>query len=264
MKTNLFNKGYNSFNRLISKNFVKNNFEIKNNKAIISFTFDDFPESTTRIGLELLEKHGVKATYYISFGLINKNTATGRIAGIEDIKRIVENGNDLGCHTFNHLGVYEQSSVSFENSLIENNKFLLNNFPEKNFSVFSYPKGQINLKAKKIVQKYFNCSRGIVPGINSGIIDLNLLKGTRLYGNEFNFDWSKKFIDQNKKENSWLIFYTHDISSNPTPYGCTPNLFEKVFKYSRESGAMILSIEEACNLLKIPKINLDSNDTYTN
>jgi peptidoglycan/xylan/chitin deacetylase (PgdA/CDA1 family) len=259
MKIKLFNKGFNSFNRLISKNFVKNNFEIKNNNAIISFTFDDFPESTTRIGLELLEKHGAKATYYISFGLVNKITATGRIASIEDIKRIVENGNDLGCHTFNHLGAYEQNSVSFEDSLIENNKFLLDNFPGKNFSVFSYPKGQVNLRAKKIVQKYFYCSRGIVPGINSGIIDLNLLKGTRLYGDEFNFDWNKQFIDQNRKIKGWLIFYTHDISPDPTPYGCTPELFEKVIKYSKGSGATILSIEEVCNTFLIPRITSKLN-----
>ena len=261
MKINFLQKGYNSVHRLISKNFVKNNFEIKNNKAIISFTFDDFPESATKIGLELLGKYGVKATYYISFGLINKDTETGRIAGIDDIKRIVEKGNDLGCHTFNHMGAYEQSSVSFENSLIDNNKFLRNKFPGMNFSVFSYPRGQVNLKAKRIVRKYFRCSRGIVPGINSGIIDLNLLKGTRLYGNESNFSWSKKFIDQNEKENGWLIFYTHDISHDPTPYGCTPELFENVLKYSTESGAMILNIEKACNALMIPKINLNSNAT---
>ena len=59
MKINFLQKGYNSVHRLISKNFVKNNFEIKNNKAIISFTFDDFPESATKIGLELLEKYGL-------------------------------------------------------------------------------------------------------------------------------------------------------------------------------------------------------------
>ena len=247
MSINLYRKGINSINRFISQNFAKNNFKIDLDRPIISFTFDDFPKTAAQKGLDLLTKYGLKATYYISFGLIDKDTATGRICSIKDVESVIKSGNDIGCHTFNHLGAYEQSFSAFENSIKENQRFVQDAFPQLKFSVFSYPKGQVKPQTKKIVQRYFKCSRGIIPGINKGKIDLNLLKSTRIYGHKANFEWSKKFIHQNVKENGWLIFYTHDVSPEPTPYGCTPNLFEKVLNYSRESGAIILTVEEAYN-----------------
>ena len=120
-----------------------------------------------------------------------------------------------------------------------------NTFPQLKFSVFSYPRGQVKPRTKEIVQKYYKCARGISPGINIGRVDLNLLKGTRIYGGKGNFGWIKKFIDHNRQENGWLIFYTHDVCALPTQYGCTPDFFEDVLRYSKESGAVILTVEEA-------------------
>jgi len=251
MDNNIFNKGFRFTNRLITQGFGRRKFEINIDKPIISFTFDDFPQSAAQKGLEILTKYNVKATYYVSFGLIDKITATGKICSIEDVERILQTGNNLGCHTFNHHGAFEQNSSEFEYSLKENQKYLNNRFSLQNFSVFSYPKGQVSLKTKKIVQKHYKCSRGIIPGINNGNVDLNLLRGTRIYGGIQKFDWCKAVIDQNTRENGWLIFYTHDISDDPSQYGCTPALYEEVLKYSCNSGSDILDIERACSLLKI-------------
>ena len=55
----------------------------------------------------------------------------------------------------------------------------------------------------------------------------------------------RELIDQNKQDCGWIIFATHDITDNPSPYGCTPEFFENVVKYAVESGAEVLPVIQA-------------------
>jgi len=250
----LYKKGLNFTSRVITNNFSRKNFKIHNKIPLISFTFDDFPQSAIRSGLELLNKYNLNATFYISFGLLNKDTVVGKICNSEDIERIVNSKNELGCHTYNHRGAFEQSDDEFENSIIENQKYLEKNFSQLSFKIFAYPKGQIKISTKYIVQKYFICSRSSNPGINKKTVDLNLLKGTRIYGDVKNFELIKKFIDLNLIEKGWLIFYTHDVAKKPSPFGCTPALFEEVLKYSVMSSSKILTVGDASTLINFPGV----------
>jgi len=59
----------------------------------------------------------------------------------------------------------------------------------------------------------------------------------------------KELIDQNRQAGGWLIFATHDVSDSPTPYGCTPTFFEEVVRYAVESGACVLPIVAAVEIL---------------
>jgi hypothetical protein len=61
-------------------------------------------------------------------------------------------------------------------------------------------------------------------------------------------------IDRNKRERGWVIFATHDVSSNPSPYGCTPEFFENVVRYAQESGAQIVPVVSALNALGASKV----------
>jgi hypothetical protein len=74
---------------------------------------------------------------------------------------------------------------------------------------------------------------------------LNLLRATRLYGE---IDCSQQIEDlilQNVRQRSWLIFYTHDIRSNPSQYGCTPELLKFAVSLAARSGSRILTVQEA-------------------
>ena len=173
MINNLIKKSYRAIHRFSSKALSKRDYDLNLSQPIISFTFDDFPQNAAQKGLDLLTRYGFKATYFISFGIIDQNTATGKICTIKDIENVVQSGNELGCHTFNHMGAYEESYSAFEDSINENQKFLQNTFPQLKFSVFSYPRGQVKPRTKEIVQKYYKCARGISPGINIGRVDLS-------------------------------------------------------------------------------------------
>jgi hypothetical protein len=60
----------------------------------------------------------------------------------------------------------------------------------------------------------------------------------------------KNMIDQNTRKGGWLVFATHDVQDRPTPYGCTPKFFEDVVCYSIASGAQVLTVASALDLLR--------------
>jgi hypothetical protein len=55
---------------------------------------------------------------------------------------------------------------------------------------------------------------------------------------------SEALIRENVKRRSWLIFYTHDVRSNASRYGCTPALFESVVSHAARSGTRLLTVRE--------------------
>jgi hypothetical protein len=74
---------------------------------------------------------------------------------------------------------------------------------------------------------------------------LNLLRATRLYGDIDSSRQIEDLILQNVRQRSWLIFYTHDIRSNPSQYGCTPALLKFAVSLAARSGSRILTVQEA-------------------
>jgi hypothetical protein len=60
----------------------------------------------------------------------------------------------------------------------------------------------------------------------------------------------KSIIDSNSDARGWLIFATHDVARDPTPFGCTPSLFEEIVRYAAESGARLLPVAEALKVLQ--------------
>ena len=54
-----------------------------------------------------------------------------------------------------------------------------------------------------------------------------------------------QLIAENSRAGGWLIFATHDVCSRPTPFGCTPELFEAVVCAVQKSGASVLPVAAA-------------------
>ena len=60
----------------------------------------------------------------------------------------------------------------------------------------------------------------------------------------------KHLIDEASEAGGWLIFVTHDVCNDPTRWGCTPDFFEDIVKYSVNSGARILPVYQAYEFLR--------------
>ena len=73
---------------------VQNKF-FDNDSKLVALTFDDGPNYNTNKVLNVLEEYNVTATFFILGSKIKGNEYI--------LKRIVDGGNELGNHTFNHL-----------------------------------------------------------------------------------------------------------------------------------------------------------------
>ena len=222
---------------------------IKNDLPLISFSFDDFPISAVTTGAKILRRYDIKATFYISLGILEQESIVGKICDVNLIKTLVTEKHEIGNHTYNHINANRSFNDSYEKSILDN----VNKFKDLGFAngleTFSYPFGIVTFETKQIALKYFRCARTSYRGINFGKIDLNMLKAYPIYGTGNDFNFMKSVIDLTIKKKGWLIFYTHDVTEKPSPFGCTPDYFENVVKYSINSGARLLPVIEAYDII---------------
>jgi len=182
----------------------------------------------------------------------------------EDLTELTNLGHELGCHTFGHCHSWNTPPAEYETAILKNQCVLSDLLPGVFFQTFSYPHSAPNLGVKKAAASHFLCCRGggLRPGrylqrhaggtqtFNSGIADLNYLCAFFLEKSREAPEAVKDLIAQNSRAQGWLIFATHDVRMNPSPFGCTPDFFEQIVQWSLESGATILPVVEALRILQ--------------
>ena len=237
--------------RAATRSFFKRPVTVDLQQPIISFTFDDFPRSALLTGGAILERFGLRGTYYASFGLMGRTAPTGEIFGPEDAAALVARGHELGCHTFSHCHSWETRTNEFESSLLENRAALETLLPGARFRTFSYPISPPRPHTKRMVGQRFAAARGGGQTFNVGQADLTYLRAYFLEKARHDRHAIKSLIEQNRAARGWLIFATHDVCNAPTPYGCTPDLFEDIVNCSVRSGARIVPVAEAIQLASV-------------
>lgn len=214
---------------------------------LISFSFDDAPQSAFDIGGEILNAHNVRATYYVSLGLLSSQSAIGLIASRDTLVRAVESGHELGCHTFHHHDAWNTGRAEYIASIDENQCALEDVLPGYAFRSFAYPKNGATLWVKAPLERRFECCRGGGQSINSGSTDLNLLKACFLDRRaRVDVDFVRALIQRNAESGGWLIFAAHDISDAQRDFSCGVGFFETVVSLAADSGAQILPVAAAC------------------
>jgi len=239
------------YHRTLANRFCRRMVAIKTSVPIISFTFDDAARTAFNAGGDILRSHGARATFFVSLGLLGSQTEVGSIASHDDLLRAAEAGDELGCHTFDHWDTWQTTTEKFMESVVRNKQALNRILPGTNFRTFAYPISEPRPAVKSRLEQYFICCRGGGQTPNIGIVDLNLLKAYFLdRRNKVDINLVKKLIDDNASCRGWLIFVTHDVTDNPSPYGCTPQLFREVVEYAAQSGALLLPVGKACERLQ--------------
>lgn len=227
-------------------------FFIRPQKPLISFTFDDFPRSALEVGGRILNRFGLAGTYYASLGLAGQQSVSGQLFSLGDLPRLIEQGHELGCHTFSHCESWETNGRVFEDSVIKNRTALSTLLPGTEFKSFSYPISMPRPGSKGRIAPYFLSCRGGGQTFNAGTTDLNQLSAFFIEKSRDDIQAIKDLIDGNQKARGWLILATHDVSDNPSPFGCTPELFEELVQYAVSSGAEVRPVVDAMCALGVP------------
>jgi hypothetical protein len=98
---------------------------------------------------------------------------------------------------------------------------------------------------KTQLAKNFRSSRGIIPGINSGTVDLHYLRSTPLINHHIDEDGIDRAFDELVASNGWLIFYGHDVAAAPSPFGCTPDLLRHALDAATKRNVAVMTVAGA-------------------
>ena len=212
---------------------------------MVSFTFDDIPDSAANVGAPMLEEYGGRGTFYVAGGLLSQWSGHWNGADADDIVGLHSKGHEIACHTFSHRRAIDLDQNTMAEEIELNRRFLEGLNSSIKLENFAYPYGQASISRKGQLADNFRSSRGIVPGVNSGHIDLHFLRATPLVNDHLDEDGVERVFDEAVETGGWLIFYGHDITATPSPYGCTPNLMRHALKAAERRKLPIVSVAEA-------------------
>ena len=221
-------------------------------EAIISFTFDDFPKSAATTAADILQRYNFSATYYCVGDFAGTVQDNIEQYDKNDIVKLVEEGHEVACHTGSHLDCQSVSNNELSRNIEKNEKIIFEMCGQKPTN-FAYPFGQTGLISKLLAGNRFITARGISGGLNKNIYDFSQLKANQIYSGQNTIDEIRSLIKNAIDKKAWLIFYTHDVTENPSKYGCTPQFFEEVVKAVSDAKCKVLPIKHAVAYLGFRK-----------
>jgi peptidoglycan/xylan/chitin deacetylase (PgdA/CDA1 family) len=219
---------------------------------VVTFTFDDFPRSALTVGGDIVERCGGRATYYVSMGLMGTTNRLGVHFDEEDLCSLVERGHELANHTFSHISARRTSFETFSKNVERCENVLRQIVGGRSHHNFAYPYGEVTLAMKRKMGTRVTSCRGTCSGVNGPEVDLNLLKANRLYGSIETLEAAKRLILENERRKGWLIFYTHDVDIEPSPFGCTPQLLEEVASFAAKHSQRLATVDDVTAALSGP------------
>ena len=203
--------------------------------GVVSFTFDDFPRSAWVNGGAILERYDRRGTYYAAMGMAGTSNNLGPLFDLEDLRAAHTHGHEIACHTYHHRDCGRLMPGDIADEIDRNAVALARALGAPAIDNFAYPFGGVSISAKSELATRFASCRGTGRGINHGTVDLADLLSTSLYSQTFDRERLCQLIDDAQAASGWLIFYTHDVAEEPSPFGCTPAEFQSIVAYTAEN-----------------------------
>ena len=223
---------------------------LRGQRPVVSFTFDDVPETAYTNGARFLDDYGLRGTFYIAPGICGKTEDHWRVLTREQTADLSRRGHEIGCHTFAHVAVQSLSVAELEQddrNCREALRQICGDVPLRNFA---FPFGNAGLARKRQLQGQYDSCRGIHVGTNRGVVDLAMLRVQELYDSTGQAGVDR-LLDDVQHKGGWLIFYTHDVDENPSAIGCTPALLDYALKAVTTRGITCMTVARALTELKL-------------
>jgi len=220
-------------------------FRLRNTTPMVSFTFDDLPKSAVTTGADLLETHGARGTFYVSGGMVGLSTPDWAAGDADDVLALHRRGHEIGCHTFTHQRTCDLDETSLAAEIARNRGYFRTLDSTIAPATFAYPFGYGSFARKQQLKDLFQTCRSIVPGINTGSVDLQFLRAMPLIERQMDRDGIERAFDEALATNGWLIFYGHDVAEKPSPYGCSPVLVDHALQAAARRRIPALTMAEA-------------------
>jgi len=229
-------------------------------KMALSLTFDDARLSQVDTGIPLLDKYGVKATFYVSPGSMIKRSDKWRMAVIK--------GHEIGNHSLLHPcsgnftwsrdKALEDYTLHMMITELDSASRLIKEILGVHPVSFAYPCGQTFIGRGINVQSYvpliaflFESGRGWLNEApnDPAFCDLSQLNGTELDGKSF--EQVLKLIETAKANGYWLILAGHEMNEEGFQTSQLKTI-ESICKYATDpaNGIWIASVHNIASFIK--------------
>lgn len=212
-------------------------------RPIVSISFDDFLCTSADAGAAVLEAAGVRGTFYANGGTIGGQGELGPVASEARLREVSAAGHEIGCHTFSHADLYHLRGAALGSELDRNAAWLAEHLGRPPIS-FAYPYGHAPMPAKRAAAQRYRIARSVMPGINLGEFDRAYVRAVPLETVREDREVLARYIQEAARLSAWLVFYTHDVQNDPTPYGVTLEDLDWVVRASLAAGCEVRPLGE--------------------
>ena len=229
-------------------------------KVAVSLSFDDARNSQVDAGIALLDRFGVKATFYLTASSIERK--------LDGWKRAAAGGHEMANHSLNHpcsgnfawsrsKALEDYTLDQMRRELIEANdriRTLLGVTPQS----FAYPCGQTTVGRGVKTQSYvpvtaelFVTARGWLDEApnDPAFVDFAQLTGIESDGKDF--DQILPIIENARKTGLWVVFAGHDMGAGGAQT-TRLSMLEKLCAYANDpaNGVWIAPVAAVAGYVK--------------
>ena len=222
---------------------------IRNDRKVVSFTFDDFPKSAVYNGARLLNRRDWQGTFYACGAFAGKPTHHGEAFDAHDLRKLVARHHEIGCHTLDHLNCVVAGAQKVADSVDANARAMRLLGCEMEMSSFAFPYGDVSPWARRVLKDRFTTLRGIRDGVNVGRADRTQLKAVGLGPGEAGRNKALYWMEELQLSGGWLVFFTHDIDDHPTRWGMTLRDFEWLLDAVERRGFWVRTMAEGARMM---------------
>lgn len=214
------------------------------NGGFVSLNFDDGWESAFTKAVPVLNSAGYKGTFYV----VTEALGWDGFMTSSNVVTLSQQGHEIGAHTRTHpdLTTLSESDLQWE---IVGSKNDLNALGIGNVRTFSYPFGSFNNSVLNVVKNNFEGARSTVTLFNTETANKYLLKSVSLT-NDTSVTEVKGWIDQARRDGTWLILTFHRIDEeNADYYSTTSSDFNAIVNYLKAKNVPVRTNIDGIRLL---------------
>ena len=231
--------------RFIARHTIVRPVQLSGRRPVASITFDDFPKSAWTEGGRVLAEYGARGTYYTAGSFCGRTVDGMEFYDADNLTALAAAGHEIGCHGFGHQPVPTLSALDLAEDAERNAEFLKPFLKGGQARSYAFPFGAASVRGKKFLKGRFCNMRGVHPGINHGKVDLAQLQAVGIETRNWNPGAIARAIGEAQHNHAWIVFYTHDISGAPSPYGATEAMLREGLEGLKAARIPVLPMREA-------------------
>ncbi len=235
---NLLGAAKGNINKQNKKNQIQSGYGVvsvkkwaDNKKSAFTFSFDDSFESQYTYALPILDKYGMKATFFVIAGAVTDGPPQDwRYGYWWQFKDMAAEGHEIAAHTMTHpdltklpVGdIYTPNTLTYE--LYQSQQIIEQKIPGYKCVTLAYPYCSYDSTVEKVASQYFisarTCGAYAEPSKINGLDWFDVASETPEYNlprnsvsdDQDEFD-TYTYNVQNESINTgdWAVFFTHEV-----------------------------------------------------